>query len=965
MTAQGTGRLILLCGLSGSGKTTLGYLLVKHLNEFGTRRAFLLDGDAARAFFGTRGEYASDARHDAAVRLAFGAYTLVQENVDVVMANIAALSRTRQFFRDTFAQYVEVYLEADIQELIKHDVKGVYRQALAEDPPQLVGHDLPFEKPEDPDVTVYPYRERPEESLRRIVDALVQRGPTMGTKADTLQSLAGQLSHGAVPPQLTLTQRLFERNPLHYVELARDLFHSEHAAVRSSSKQEDGRSGSGAGRFTSLLDVPLQEAPLRAAIKAVVDDYAAKKLPNPQDAQILLQPMVADVSISGVVFTRHEFFDSPYYVVNYDDHSGRTDTVTAGVGGKSVFISRFAEPAAQGRWQTLLAAVGELEQLFPNIALDIEFVINSDGEVVILQCRRLSVEQHQTSLEQHAREALAELKLRLQRFQQPHPPLSGSCTVLSDMSDWNPAEMLGEKPTSLAYSLYRELITEDIWYRARADQGYFDVGHAPLMVSLARKSYIDTRASFNSLVPAEVEPSARERLVEHYLNTLREHPELHDKIEFEVAISCFDLQTASRLRQVETLDDRQRFSVTEALRRQTDALILGAENTIRADLDLLDALYEHIDQVLGAYREPSGYWGHFQAAYLLLQRCKTLGTLPFARLARLGFVAKCWLRSLREQDLISAEFETSFFAGIQTVASEFSDDCASLCAGELDYAEFCRRYGHLRMSTYHITAPRYDQMPQTVWRQRSRAVKKPATRPPADFNPTAVNNALRAANLSFDSKHLFGFARKATEARERAKLQFTRAVSEALEAFARGGEALSLSREELQHLTLPTLFRFRNPEFSSPAKAAAYLRARVKEKRSERSVHDLIKLPAVLARATDIDLVALLETQPNFVTQKRVLGTVVCLGPATRPDEVELKEAIVAIENADPGYDWIFSCGLSGLITQYGGAASHMAIRCFEFGLPGAIGCGERLFSEVCEAQQVLLDCGGKVISRV
>ena len=54
--------------------------------------------------------------------------------------------------------------------------------------------------------------------------------------------------------------------------------------------------------------------------------------------------------------------------------------------------------------------------------------------------------------------------------------------------------------------------------------------------------------------------------------------------------------------------------------------------------------------------------------------------------------------------------------------------------------------------------------------------------------------------------------------------------------------------------------------------------------------------------------------------------------------------SIVFIPNADPGFDWIFSKKPSGLITKYGGIASHMAIRCAELGLPAAIGCGEILF---------------------
>jgi phosphoenolpyruvate-protein kinase (PTS system EI component) len=63
------------------------------------------------------------------------------------------------------------------------------------------------------------------------------------------------------------------------------------------------------------------------------------------------------------------------------------------------------------------------------------------------------------------------------------------------------------------------------------------------------------------------------------------------------------------------------------------------------------------------------------------------------------------------------------------------------------------------------------------------------------------------------------------------------------------------------------------------------------------------------------------------------------------------------IENADPGYDWIFTKNPSGLITKYGGIASHMAIRCAEIGLPAAIGCGELIYDRLLSSSEILLDC--------
>ncbi len=67
-----------------------------------------------------------------------------------------------------------------------------------------------------------------------------------------------------------------------------------------------------------------------------------------------------------------------------------------------------------------------------------------------------------------------------------------------------------------------------------------------------------------------------------------------------------------------------------------------------------------------------------------------------------------------------------------------------------------------------------------------------------------------------------------------------------------------------------------------------------------------------------------------------------------------------------PGYDWIFAKGIKGFITKYGGVASHMAIRCAEFNIPAAIGCGDCIYSFVEKQQTVTLDCAhGKITKGV
>jgi len=77
---------------------------------------------------------------------------------------------------------------------------------------------------------------------------------------------------------------------------------------------------------------------------------------------------------------------------------------------------------------------------------------------------------------------------------------------------------------------------------------------------------------------------------------------------------------------------------------------------------------------------------------------------------------------------------------------------------------------------------------------------------------------------------------------------------------------------------------------------------------------------------------------------------------------LELENKIILIEHADPGYDWIFTKKPKALITKYGGVASHMSIRCYEVGLPAAIGCGEILYEKLLNASKILLDCENKQV---
>ena len=65
------------------------------------------------------------------------------------------------------------------------------------------------------------------------------------------------------------------------------------------------------------------------------------------------------------------------------------------------------------------------------------------------------------------------------------------------MPDWNPAEIIGFQPNLFSYSLYKYLVTDEIWAKSREDMGYKKLFKPKLMYSFSGKPYIDLRMSFN------------------------------------------------------------------------------------------------------------------------------------------------------------------------------------------------------------------------------------------------------------------------------------------------------------------------------------------------------------------------------------------------------------------------------------------------------------------------------------
>jgi hypothetical protein len=211
--------------------------------------------------------------------------------------------------------------------------------------------------------------------------------------------------------------------------------------------------------------------------------------------------------------------------------------------------------------------------------------------------------------------------------------------------------------------------------------------------------------------------------------------------------------------------------------------------------------------------------------------------------------------------------------------------------------------------------------------------------------------------LSVDQ--FINYARKAIAGREYVKFVFTRTLSDALSMVVRWGEYHGLSRDDLSYLDWPVIARcLSHPVMDDVDRH--YLDIAEMARISVAAAH-AFRLGHIIFGVRDIYVATLNRSVPNYVGIGSASGPVVQL-EANTPTSVNIKNMIVCIENADPGFDWIFAKGPSALITRFGGANSHMAVRCAEFGLPAAIGCGDQIYQRVVVASSVELNCAEKIL---
>ena len=817
----------------------------------------------------------------------------------------------------------------------------------------------------------------------------------LGTKAETLQKLYQELKHAEVLPQYTFTVGEWETNSEQIEKAFLLLDWNKEVIVRSSSLAEDTSSNSQAGKYESIANVSGVEE-FRKAVETVIGSYDDDRKAN----QVLVQPMLAGVSICGVAFTLDPNTMGNYYVINYDD-KGSTSAITSGNGTSNKLYYKFKEEnrgqilaqerdgqalnsahptsvfddssvsisASEKQIERLCLVLQELEDFFEQNNLDVEFAFTETNELYILQVRALCIQGEPADRGQQEQQ-LQRIRETIRQAQKKKPFLCGEKALYSVMTDWNPAEMIGIRPKPLAMSLYREIITDSVWAYQRDNYGYRNLRSFPLRVDFDGLPDIDVRVSFNSFVPAGLEEELSDKLVNYYLDRLAENPAKHDKAEFDIVFSCYTFDMLQRIQILKDygFSEEEVNKIIDALRDVTNNIIDHKNGLWRKDYGKIQTLNKRYEEIM------SSDFSKIEKVYWLLEDCKRYGTLPFAGLARAAFIAVQMLQSLVTCGILTNNDYESFMSGVNSVSSDMNHDYA-----ELSQKAFLKKYGHLRPGTYDITSLRYDEAPELYFEWNSKSVGNVAdlsAKENAEYEGETVEGEhkekedfrlslqqlgllkkqLRENGLTNDILELMDFIKTVIEGREYGKFAFTRNLSMALKLIGEIGQEHGISKEDCAFLHIRDIYEL----YTSTGDVRTSFLHSIQRGKSDYEVTQSITLPPMIISSEDVLRFYYPDSEPNYITSQRTSGKVCVLETGNAAED--LQDRIILIPSADPGYDWIFSHQIKGFITMFGGANSHMAIRAGELSIPAVVGVGAKNFERYRSAQMLEIDAGGKLV---
>lgn len=165
-----------MTGLSGSGKSTIAKGLERHLHDLGFLTQ-MLDGDNIRAGINNNLGFSEEERTENVRRIAEVSKLFINCGVITLNCFVSPTIKMRELANSIIGNenFIEIYVNASLNDCEKRDVKGLYAKARAGEIKNFTGIDAPFEAPIDPSLEINTSDLTIDASIQRVIDYILPK----------------------------------------------------------------------------------------------------------------------------------------------------------------------------------------------------------------------------------------------------------------------------------------------------------------------------------------------------------------------------------------------------------------------------------------------------------------------------------------------------------------------------------------------------------------------------------------------------------------------------------------------------------------------------------------------------------------------------------------------------------------------------------------------------------------------
>ena len=698
---------------------------------------------------------------------------------------------------------------------------------------------------------------------------------------------------------------------------------SQKIMIRSNSSSEDKEYSSSAGKYLSIG--PIEKNDLKTIKKSwemVVGSY------EEQDNQSVIFQNYIENAKSVSVLTSYKVGSDSAYRTFSTYYGSETDAITSGKYSEinNFFMHRSFDilPKKYEKYNVYLKIITQLEDLFKNKQLDIEMVLDKNNSPQLLQVRPLmgkklnkkSIFDEKDVIDRNLKNYKKLNKTTADRF--------GTNQIYSNMSDMNPAEMIGKKPDNIAFGLYKFMFTDTTWNIQRGEFGYRKYSGGKLMELFNNVAYINVNHSLNSFLTRNLQKESCEEIINYQLNKLKENPHLHDSIEFDISRSSYVFDTVEEF----SKEYKNIISPSEIFRWHNDLIQINTQNktTLEKNKKIILSTFSKLNKSFEYSKKEN------------IKLIRDTMALPFTHHSRLGFVYFAQLNSLLKKEVITEDQKKLLLLSVNSISTKMKADAYEVKIGKKTLEGFLDVYGHIRAGNYNLLSSNLKNnlnFTESLINNSEQPLEDNIL--PKDIYMN-IEKYFMINEIPLEASAWIDMFQEGISTRENSKFYYTKGIDGILNEVS---EKNTSDRE---------LFDLLDIEFNE-------------ENTSDMRLMNVL-MPDLITSSEDFYFYEEMSKNGNYIGQGTVIGDVLLIdNEANRPNNLENK--IVVIPAADPGWDWIFNYKIKSLVTKYGGPNSHMAIRCAEHNIPAILGVGENNFTVISNSKSLEIDFSNEGFSNV